>query len=221
MLETAPQVEAVAAEDEPRDRGRLSRNAKKIANYHVLLAGAMEDLEYHEDAAQRSDSGTDEPDRHVDTHNTERAPPAKPMRVFDLPPEFRMQPSCYIPGCTARFDRYRPDLKPALWVRTCLSHSRPHIAPGACVVCNDGPNSQIATWQNSDVSIMLCEGCATRLEAQIKHFVCLLLFIGFFLNRFILFNFFETFFLPQNRNSVVLALVLLLAKEHKWLKKAA
>ena len=162
-----------SAEDETRDRGRLARHAKKIANYHVLLAGAMEDLEYPEEGA-RSESGTDEPEHTNETTShpsLDYAGPQKPLRVFDLPPEFRQQPSCYVANCTARFDRYRPDLKPALWVRTCLSHSRPHITPGGCSVCNEGPNSSVSAWSNEQVRVSLCTACSTRLEAQIRHFV--------------------------------------------------
>ena len=155
--------------EETKDKGRPSRQAKKTANYYVLLAGAM-DMEFQED--EQSGSGLEEPERstQLDTAHAASGRP-RPLRVFDLPPEFRQQPSCYIPTCNARFDRYRPDLKPALWVRTCLTHSRPHIAPGACAVCNDGPNASTFFWVNETVRLALCTACSTRLEGQIKHFV--------------------------------------------------
>ena len=164
---SAPSALAESNGEEDRDRGRLARHAKKIANYHVLLAGAMEDI-YHEAG---SGSGTDDPDGQHDIAASAHPVPKKALRVFDLPPEFRQQPSCYVPGCTGRFDRYRPDLKPTLWIRTCLSHSRPRIGPGACTICNEA-GSHVFAWSNDGVTkVNLCTGCSTRLEPQLNHFV--------------------------------------------------
>jgi len=95
------------------------------------------------------------------------------VNSWTLPQQIRDQRPCYVRTCHGKFERYRQNLKPGLWVRSCSAHlrSKAILDSSSCSICagenDDGP---LTTYSNGNQTFYLCKACAEDQEFQLSYF---------------------------------------------------
>jgi len=95
------------------------------------------------------------------------------VNSWTLPQQIRDQRPCYVRSCHGKFERYRQNLKPGLWVRSCSAHLRAKaiLDSSNCSICagenDDGP---LTTYSNGNQTFYLCKACAEDQEFQLSYF---------------------------------------------------
>jgi hypothetical protein len=161
-------------EEPPAVRTVPRRKAKNTVSYLELLMPDANDDD--DDAASFLESTTPLSDQPLSAGEFSKS---RIERADQLPVHLRPH-GCYVRGCEGKCDRYRRDLKPDLWVRTCNSHMKPRFlstetdasAP-PCSICfsRNCSSARRTTVANEFRSLTLCEYCRQQYQPQLDHFV--------------------------------------------------
>jgi len=95
------------------------------------------------------------------------------VNSWTLPQQIRDQRPCYVRTCHGKFERYRQNLKPGLWVRSCSAHlrSKAILDSSSCSICaGENDDGSLTTYSNGNQTFYLCKACAEDQEFQLSYF---------------------------------------------------